>query len=90
VPDPFLNYSPWTKRALPASRLGLTGFDAVYSYGSWQRSLRKLIHLFKYDKICTPDGRWRVSGACVPREERFDAVADATHWRRPWSALQSV
>ncbi len=30
-------------------RMGLQGFDAVYTYGSYEGTLRKLLHLFKYE-----------------------------------------
>jgi ComF family protein len=67
-------------------RLGLTGFDAVYSYGSYEGSLRQLIHLFKYDKIYTLARPLAGFLARVlPREERFDVVVPMPlHWRRGW------
>jgi len=58
----------------------------VYSYGSYEGSLRKLIHLFKYDKIYSlarplADFLARV----IPREERFDVIVPMPlHWRRQW------
>jgi len=65
-------------------RLGLTNFDAVYSYGSYEGTLRTLIHLFKYEKIHTltrplSDLMARV----LPREERFDLIVPVPlHWWR--------
>ena len=72
----------------PLCRLGLTGFDAVYSYGSYEGSLRKLIHLFKYDKIYSLARPLAGFLARVlPREERFDAIVPMPlHWRRRGSA----
>jgi ComF family protein len=67
-------------------RLGLTGFDAVYTYGSYEGSLRRLIHLFKYEKIHTlakPLSRFLAQ--VLPREESFDAIVPMPlHWRRRW------
>jgi len=73
---PFLNRFPLDENGrCPLCRLGLTGFDAVYSYGSYEGSLRKLIHLFKYDKIYTLARPLAGFLARVlPREERFDAI----------------
>src|SRR5262249_47287674 len=46
---PFVNRFPLdeTGRCM-ICRLGLQGFDSVYSYGSYEGTLRKLVHLFKY------------------------------------------
>jgi ComF family protein len=84
---PFLNHFPLDENGrCPLCRVGLTGFDAVYSYGSYEGSLRKLIHLFKYDKIYTLARPLAGFLARVlPREERFDAVVPMPlHWRRGW------
>ena len=79
---PFLNRFPLDESGrCPLCRLGLTGFDAVYSYGSYEGSLRKLIHLFKYDKIYSPGAAaGGFSGACAAarralRRDRADAAA---------------
>ncbi len=67
-------------------RLGLSGFDAVYSYGSYEGTLRTLVHLFKYEKVHTlakPLGD--MLARAIPREERFDAIVPMPlHWRRRW------
>ena len=84
---PFLNHFPLDESGrCPLCRLGLTGFDAVYSYGSYEGSLRKLIHLFKYDKIYSLARPLAGFLARVlPREERFDAIVPMPlHWRRRW------
>jgi len=84
---PFLNRHPLDDEGrCPLCRLGLAGFDAVYSYGSYEGTLRTLIHLFKYEKMHTlarPLGE--MLARAVPREERFDAVVPMPlHWRRRW------
>jgi ComF family protein len=84
---PFLNAHPLDETGRCAlCRLGLAGFDAVYSYGSYEGTLRKLIHLFKYGKIrplARPFGD--LLSRVVPREQRFDCVVPMPlHWRRRW------
>ena len=84
---PFLNPHPLDETGRCAlCRLGLAGFDAVYSYGSYEGTLRKLIHLFKYGKIrplARPFGD--LLSRVVPREQRFDCVVPMPlHWRRRW------
>jgi ComF family protein len=84
---PFLNAHPLDETGRCAlCRLGLAGFDAVYSYGSYEGTLRKLIHLFKYGKIrplARPFGD--LLSRVVPREQCFDCVVPMPlHWRRRW------
>lgn len=84
---PFLNAHPLDESGRCAlCRLGLAGFDAVYSYGSYEGTLRKLIHLFKYSQIrplARPFGD--LLSRVVPREQRFDCVVPMPlHWRRRW------
>ena len=84
---PFVNAFPLDESGRCAlCRLGLKGFDAVYTFGSYEDSLRKLIHLFKYDKIYTLARPLAGFLARVlPREERFDAIVPMPlHWRRGW------
>src|SRR5258706_7916515 len=84
---PFVNAFPLDETArCTLCRLGLTGFDAVYSYGSYEGSLRKLIHLFKFDKVHTLAAPLAKFLALVlPREERFDVIVPMPlHWRRRW------
>jgi ComF family protein len=68
-------------------RRGLSGFDAAYSYGSYEGTLRKLIQLFKYSKILTlarPLGQLLANA--IPRERTYDLIVPMPmHWRRRWS-----
>jgi ComF family protein len=84
---PFLNSFPLDFEGRCAlCRGGLRGFDAAYSYGSYEGALRELIHVYKYGRVQTlakPLGD--LLAAALPREERFDAVtAVPLHWRRQW------
>jgi predicted amidophosphoribosyltransferase len=58
----------------------------VYSYGSYEGTLRKLIHIFKFEKVhtlATPLGN--LLARVLPREQRFDAIVPMPlHWRRRW------
>lgn len=84
---PFLNRSPLDENGRCAlCRSGLRGFDAAYSYGSYEGALRELIHLFKYGGVRTlakPFGAHLA--VALPRNERFDAVVPMPlHWLRRW------
>ncbi len=67
-------------------RLELNGYDAAYTFGSYEETLRELIHLFKYGRIETlaqPLGEMAL--AAFPRDERFDLIVPmAMHWWRRW------
>jgi len=67
-------------------RSGRRGFDEAFCYGAYEGTLRKLIHLFKYQGmrgLARPLGGL-LAGA-VPRDRQFDAVAAVPlHWRRRW------
>ncbi|MFL6449850.1 MAG: ComF family protein [Bryobacteraceae bacterium] len=67
-------------------RDGLVGFDAAYSFGSYEGALRKLIHLFKYGKVeslAGPLSRFLLTA--VPLDVEVDAViAMPMHWRKQW------
>ena len=66
----------------------MRGFDRAYSYGSYDGSLRDLIHLFKYSGM-KPLGK-RLAGLlsrALPDDgaECFDVVVPMPlHWRRQW------
>jgi ComF family protein len=84
---PFLNPYPLDETGRCAlCRLGLQGFDAVYSYGSFEGTLRQLIHLFKYEGV---QPLARVFGdrmaLALPREQSFDAIVPMPlHWWKRW------
>jgi len=85
---PFVNAWPLDENGRCAlCRQGLAGFDAVYSYGSYEGALRKLIHLFKFGKIqplSRPLGKFIKKA--LPLEERFDLIVPMPlHWTRRWS-----
>jgi ComF family protein len=67
-------------------RMGLRGFDAVYTYGSYEGSMRTLVHLFKYGGVRPLSkrfGEWLA--VALPREQRFDAIVPMPlHWWRRW------
>jgi ComF family protein len=67
-------------------RESLASFDTVYSFGSYEGPLRKLIHLFKYAKIeslAAPLSRFLIRA--LPLDQQFDAVlAMPMHWRKRW------
>ncbi len=84
---PFLNRSPLDENGRCAvCRLGLAGYDAVYTYGSYEGTLRKLVHLLKYDGVqplARPLGEYLAMA--LPRERAFDLVTPMPlHWRRRW------
>ena len=84
---PFLNSFPLdsTGRCM-LCRSGRRGFDEVFCYGSYEGTLRKLIHLFKYGgmrRLARPLGD--LLADALPRDRQFDAVtAVPLHWRRRW------
>jgi ComF family protein len=67
-------------------RAGLQGFDAVYSYGSYEGTLRKLIHIYKYngvEPLAAPFGKFLAQ--VLPREQTFDVIVPMPlHWRKRW------
>jgi ComF family protein len=84
---PFLNGFPLDSEGRCAlCRSGLRGFDAAYCFGSYEGSLRELIHLYKYGRVRT---LWRpladLLAAALPLDERLDAVTPVPlHWRKQW------
>ncbi len=84
---PFLNSFPLDENGrCGLCRLGLTGFDGAYSFGSYEGELRALIHLFKYGKVQTlahPLGK--LMAQALPREQAFDLIAPMPlHWYKRW------
>lgn len=84
---PFMNAAPLDDDGrCGLCRRGLNGFDRVYSFGEYDGTLRRLIHLFKYSgfkPLAAPFGRLLLT--VLPREQRFDMVVPMPlHWRRAW------
>ncbi len=61
-------------------------FDLAYSFGSYEGSLQKLIHLFKYGKVeslAAPLSLLLMRA--LPRDLNFDhVIAMPMHWRKQW------
>lgn len=84
---PFINPASLNEKGLCAlCEAGMIGFDASYSFGSYEGELRQLIHLFKYGKVeSLAKPLSRLLETAVPLETRFDAViAMPMHWRKEW------
>ena len=84
---PFVNGFPLDETGRCAlCRLGLRGFDAVYSYGSYEGTLRQLVHLFKYGGVRPLAGTFgRLMAQALPRETSFDVIVPMPlHWFKQW------
>jgi len=82
---PFQNAFPLDAAGRCAlCRSGLRGFDAAYSFGTYEGVLRELIHLYKYGRVKTLARP--LSGLlaqALPRDEAFDAAVPVPlYWRR--------
>ena len=82
---PFLNERPLDAEGVCAlCREGLRGYDAAFSFGSYDGALRRLIHVFKYERVDTlaaPLGR--LLARALPRDNAHDAVVPMPlHWFR--------
>jgi predicted amidophosphoribosyltransferase len=67
-------------------REGEVTFEGAYSFGSYEATLRELIHLFKYGKVeslAHPLSRFLIRA--LPIDISFDLiVAMPMHWRKRW------
>jgi ComF family protein len=84
---PFVNRFPLDETGrCGLCRLGLQGFDAVYSYGSYEGTLRELVHLFKYGGVRPLAGTFgKFLAQALPRETSFDVVVPMPlHWFKKW------
>src|SRR5262249_37873038 len=84
---PFLNRFPLDEEGrCSLCWLGLSGFDEVFTYGSYEGSLRKLIHVFKYGGVQPLAKRFGdLLIRSIPRERSFDAIGPMPlHLRRGW------
>lgn len=84
---PFADESSLDERDLcTICRESAVNFDAAYSFGSYDGTLRQLIHLFKYAKVeslALPLSRLLMRA--LPLDQRFDLViAVPMHWRKRW------
>jgi ComF family protein len=84
---PFVNRFPLDETGrCGLCRLGLQGFDAVYSYGSYEGTLRQLVHLFKYGGVRPLAGTFgKFLAQALPRETSFDVIVPMPlHWFKQW------
>jgi competence protein ComFC len=84
---PFLNAFPLDAGGrCGLCRSGQRGFDAAYCFGSYEGTLRQLVHLYKYRRIQTLSRPLAdFLAAALPLDERFDAVTPVPlHWRKQW------
>ncbi len=84
---PFVNRAPLDEAGqCGLCRLGVKGFDAVYTYGSYEGTLRSLVHLFKYGRMQPLSKRFGMMLAtALPRELAFDVIVPMPlHWRKRW------
>ena len=86
---PFNNRFPLDESGVcPLCAAGMRGFDRAYSFGFYEGSLRKLIHLFKYSGM-KPLGKRLAGLLCRALPDEANATFDAVvpmplHWRRRW------
>ncbi len=86
--SPFLTPHPLDSEGrCGLCRRGLSGFDAAYSFGSYEGTLRKLIQLFKYGRVSSLDKPFGgMLADALPRERVYDLIVPMPmHWRRRWS-----
>lgn len=84
---PFLNPHPLDEEGLCGlCRHGWNGFDAAYTFGAYEGTLRELVHLFKYSRIRTlADPLGIMMASALPRDQRFDMLVPMPlHWLRQW------
>ena len=67
-------------------RLGLVGFDAVYTFGSYEGRLRQLVHLYKYGKMEPLAATFGpMLARALPRETSFDLIVPMPlHWLKKY------
>ena len=84
---PFVSAHPLDTQGLCGlCRRDLPGYDAAYSYGFYDGPLRRLIHLFKFervDSLAVPLGKY--VARALPTDHAFDVVVPMPlHWFRRW------
>ena len=85
--SPFLNIESLNEEGFcPACEAEPQGFDSAWSYGAYDGKLRRLIHVFKYERVDTlakPLAALLLDA--LPREEEFDCIVPMPlHWRKRW------
>lgn len=67
-------------------RSGLRGFDRASSFGFYEGTLRRLIHLYKYSAmlpLAAPLSRFL--DRALPIDDRYDFIVPVPlHWKRRW------
>jgi len=84
---PFQNHFPLDESGrCRLCRAGARGFDAAYCFGSYEGTLRELIHLFKYGRMKPLARALAINlASALPRDQKFDVVVPMPlHWRRKW------
>ncbi|BDC50919.1 competence protein ComF [Bryobacterales bacterium F-183] len=84
---PFLNPETLNDDGIcPACHAEPEGLDYAWSYGSYDGTLRRLIHVYKYERVDTLAGPLaRLLIDALPRDEQFDLIAPMPlHWRKQW------
>ena len=85
--SPFLNRESLSADGVcPACEAEPQGFDSAWSYGAYDGKLRRLIHVYKYERVDTlalPLAKLLLDA--LPREEEFDCIVPLPlHWRKQW------
>lgn len=84
---PFVNRAPLDEAGNCAlCRMGHKGFDAAYTFGSYEGTLRELIHLYKYERVKPLAAKFGpMLDRAMPRELSFDVVVPMPlHWIKRW------
>ena len=82
---PFANAFPLDESGRCAlCRQGLAGFDAAYTFGFYDGSLRRLIQVFKYSGVRTlARPLAEMLARALPRDARYDVIVPMPmHWWR--------
>lgn len=85
--SPFVNASPLDESGrCRLCRSGLIGFDRAWSWGEYDGPLRRLIQLYKYNKVKSLApylGEWL--SLALPRDAGADTIVPMPlHWYRYW------
>lgn len=85
---PFVTRHPLDEEGVCAfCRAGGNSFDTAYSFGSYEGTLQKLIHLYKYSGMYTlakPLAKYMIRS--LPEAIPIDVVAPVPmHWWRKWN-----